>query len=1085
MTSTGLIRRIILVSIDNLRFDCVGYQPDKRELIRHYALPELQTPILDGLAERAVCLTRCISTNTYTTAAHASLLTGLYPPRHGVRAFLQTRLTDAVFTLPEILQVSGYATLLSSDVPELFSRTGLDRGFHQSIPRDDPGVLAWLEAQRDHPAFALWHVFDVHEPYLLTESPEGPEDNDDYFATMASLYADHHLPWPGTRTQPHSLWHNLFQQTRSRTFRDYLPLYARGVTKFDQGRLRRFIESLTQRRLLDDTLLVILSGHGEGSVWDSSGDFLGHAGNLYDNVLRVPCMLIHPDLPPTIHDGLYSLADLFRTILALALGCDPGTFLPYPLDAVNTLTGRRDRVYAETWSLPRGMRLEEDGEGRPVIPTVDSPSILVQRALRGEAEKTILYGMPEVFLGEPVFELPEEAFVQTLYRCLLGRVEEAHELEAELREMGSKYLTRRVLKQAWLKRFRTRPEFRYQEMDHCVRYRLTGDPSERHPITVQVHDLVQVDDPSVARDISAILALEQQAVTTGALSSKESEKGLDRSPAIRKALVARQRASGCAPAIKRVFLLSIDNLRYDCVGYQPDRTRLRQYDLDRALRTPTLDRLAERAICFTQCVSTNTYTTASHASLFTGLYPPRHGVRQISHATLRGEVWTLAEIFRAAGYRTAMTTDVLELFEPPRLTGGFEKVFHLDDAGLLNFLQVHRDQPLFAFAHFFDVHEPYCWAEYECQSGYNQGYFEVMRELYGRCGVVWRDRRAHEIWYDLFRPEQGWRRTELMLPIYVKGVTRFDTGRLAHFLGRLEQMGLLDGSLLIVFSDHGEGRVSDGYYYAGNEFGHAGLLYDDVLRVPIMLAHQDLPHRMVTQLTSTVDILPTVLDLALGVDPKQVLPYRVDGMSLLAGERHEAYAEAWNLPRTVALTVDEISGKVGPERLEVVQADYLLLQRCLRTADRKYVLYGAPETLTASEIDRLDDEAFVRAIYRLLCARPETEAEVMNHCRSLSQWGADRGEQRTGLLEAFRESMERDRLRCAIYNLATDPMESLPSSIASQDLVQVDDPDVQAALDRMVTIGRGLTVPPLGDEPVMRREAVEEGPDPANNGEEM
>lgn len=1053
MPSPGLIRRIILVSIDNLRFDCVGYQPDKRELIRYHAMRTLHTPTLDRFAERAVCLTQCVSTNTYTTAAHASLLTGLYPPRHGVRAFLHTKVADEVFTLPEILQACGYSTLLSSDVPELFSLTGLDRGFHHSTPRDDAGVLAWLEAHQDSPTFALWHVFDVHEPYLWSEAPAGPEENDDYFTTMASLYANHRLPWPGIRTQPHALWHNLFQQTGSRTFRDYLPLYTRGVSKFDQGRLKRFIEALAHRRLLDGALLVILSDHGEGSVWDSSGDFLGHAGNLYDNVLRVPCMLIHPDLAPTIHDGLTSLVDLFRTILTLAVGSDPGTFLPYSLDAVNILSARRDRVYAETWSLPRGMRLEEDAEGRPVIPTIHAPSILVQRALRSEIEKTILYGAPEVFLDETIFELSERDFAQTLFRCLLGRVEEVHELEAELKEMDSKYLTRRVLKEAWLRRFRTRPQFRYQEMDHCVRYRLDQDPLERSPFKVEVHDLVQVDDPNVMRDIDAILSLERQAVPVEVPETGEPEEDRDRAKAIRNAVTEKRNGAGYAPAIKRIFLLSIDNLRYDCVGYQPDKEWLRRFHLLDALRTPTLDRLAERAVCFTQCVSTNTYTTASHASLFTGLYPPRHGVRQISHAKLTDECWTLAEIFRAVGYRTAMMTDVLELFDPSRMTRGFERVFHLDDAGLLTFLEGRRDEPLFVFAHFFDVHEPYGWAEYECAPGYNHGYVEIMRELYRQCGVTWRDQRPHEIWYDLFRPEKGWRRPEVMFPAYVRGVSRFDEGRLANFIGQLEGMKLLDGSLLIIFSDHGEGRVSDGYYYAGNGFGHAGLLYDDVLRVPLMLAHQDLSHRTVTRLTSTVDIFPTVLDLALRADPGQVLPYRIDGTSLLDGKRDDAYAETWNLPSTVTLTVDEKTGKVGPERLEINRADYLLLQRCLRTSDRKYVLYGAPEGLVASETDHLEDEAFIRAIYRLLCARPETEAEMKSHSGSLAQWGETKHEQREGLVRAFRESMERDHLRCGIYNLVADPMEAKPAAVVSNDLVQVGDRDVQAALERMVAMG--------------------------------
>jgi arylsulfatase A-like enzyme len=116
-----------------------------------------------------------------------------------------------------------------------------------------------------------------------------------------------------------------------------------------------------------------------------------------------------------------------------------------------------------------------------------------------------------------------------------------------------------------------------------------------------------------------------------------------------------------------IVLICIDTLRFDCVGYQPDKKELREYNLEGLLKTPTLDGIAEKSLCFTNCFSTNTYTTAAHASVFTGLYPPRHGVRAFYNHKMDSGVKTLAETFREHGYETAMAIDVLELFDIPHI----------------------------------------------------------------------------------------------------------------------------------------------------------------------------------------------------------------------------------------------------------------------------------------------------------------------------------------------------------------------------------------------------------------------------------
>src|SRR5262249_49830255 len=92
-----------------------------------------------------------------------------------------------------------------------------------------------------------------------------------------------------------------------------------------------------------------------------------------------------------------------------------------------------------------------------------------------------------------------------------------------------------------------------------------------------------------------------------------------------------------------VLLVSIDTLRAD---------RLPAYGYARG-RTPALDALARRGILFEEAYSHCPLTLPAHASLLTGLLPPRHGVRDNVGFTLKPEHETLATRFKAAGLRTA------------------------------------------------------------------------------------------------------------------------------------------------------------------------------------------------------------------------------------------------------------------------------------------------------------------------------------------------------------------------------------------------------------------------------------------------
>jgi arylsulfatase A-like enzyme len=111
--------RIVLISIDTLRADHVGC----------YGAKQIHTPTLDAIAAEGVRFATAISPTPLTLPSHASLLTGLDPPRHGVRANATFRLPEEVPTLAERLQEAGFATAAFVGAVVLDRQHGLARGF--------------------------------------------------------------------------------------------------------------------------------------------------------------------------------------------------------------------------------------------------------------------------------------------------------------------------------------------------------------------------------------------------------------------------------------------------------------------------------------------------------------------------------------------------------------------------------------------------------------------------------------------------------------------------------------------------------------------------------------------------------------------------------------------------------------------------------------------------------------------------------------------------------------------------------------------------------------------------------------------
>ena len=267
---------IVLVSIDTLRADHVGA----------YGAKTGATPNLDALAADGVLFENALTPVPITLPAHASMLTGLLPHRHGVRDNGLFRLPKDVPTLAAALAAGGYDSAAVVGAAVLDREYGLERGFRIYDDRvGGPGGLTIPErkaaavtdaalaaaAGLRPPFFLFVHYYDPHAAY----DPPPP---------WAERFADH--------------------------------LYDGEVAYADAevGRLRR---ELVRRGLGGNAVFALASDHGEGLGEHGEAT---HGPFLYQATLHVPLVVAAPGRWPSGRrvKGLVSIIDLAPTLLALA-----------------------------------------------------------------------------------------------------------------------------------------------------------------------------------------------------------------------------------------------------------------------------------------------------------------------------------------------------------------------------------------------------------------------------------------------------------------------------------------------------------------------------------------------------------------------------------------------------------------------------------------------------------------------------------------------------------------------------------------------------------------------------------------------
>jgi choline-sulfatase len=278
------------------------------------------TPRLKALAEESVVFDNAHTVAPITLPAHTSMLTGLYPLRHGVRENGIMKLSQSAETLAERASEAGFATAAFISAPVLFAQYGLDQGFdiydqpqkntnlgpQTSTSRSSSTVtnraLNWIRDRDTSKPFFLWiHYFDPHLPYAPPPEFLRKAGGNEYLAEVSSMDND----------------------------------------------IGRLIDGLTEDVGLDKLTIAVVADHGES--FKAHGE-LTHAVFCYDATVRVPFMLRFPDgrRAGTRTKEVVSVVDLFPTFLEeLGLGDSP------EVDGLSLAQGTLPKgrgVYLESYS---------------------------------------------------------------------------------------------------------------------------------------------------------------------------------------------------------------------------------------------------------------------------------------------------------------------------------------------------------------------------------------------------------------------------------------------------------------------------------------------------------------------------------------------------------------------------------------------------------------------------------------------------------------------------------------------------------------------------------------------------------------
>ncbi len=306
----------------------------------------------------------------------------------------------------------------------------------------------------------------------------------------------------------------------------------------------------------------------------------------------------------------------------------------------------------------------------------------------------------------------------------------------------------------------------------------------------------------------------------------------------RKVRIPRRRASPDSP---NVLVLCVDALRADhlgCYGYERETS-------------PNLDAFSRDALLFEQAMSSCSWTLPATASLLTGLHPNTHGVLGNTRNYLVDGITTLPEYLAWRGVTTAAFSANHLVCQAINFDQGFERFVEKFESAegvnrdLFGWLESAGPFQFFGYVHYMEPHSPYS-APGKHRQHFDPDYVEE-RDFSGALPEKWRRGQVDEP----FTPEES----EHLVSLYDSEIRYWDL-RFGHLLDVLEELSIMDRTLIIITADHGE------EFFDHSGLGHGVTLYNECIQVPLIIRDPRMKKGVrVSETVSTTSIFNSVTDI--------------------------------------------------------------------------------------------------------------------------------------------------------------------------------------------------------------------------------
>jgi len=308
-----------------------------------------------------------------------------------------------------------------------------------------------------------------------------------------------------------------------------------------------------------------------------------------------------------------------------------------------------------------------------------------------------------------------------------------------------------------------------------------------------------------------------------------------------------------------VILITLDALRQDhlgCYGYKRNTS-------------PTIDELAKEGVIFTEAISQCSHTAASVTSLITSTYPNIHNVKDWGYQ-LNPDIhlYTLPEILRLHGYKTALISDQLALSLIKGLERDFDtyytiwtstfgphgkKIINITDWAM-DWIKNNKNKKFFLWLYYLDPHGPYSPPPPYNKMFQNDEYYNIKQSI-----PISDDMHRQTVFGKI--PKYLAVNDITEVDYYISqydGEIRYVDSQIGRLVEELKKLCLNKKTIIIITSDHGEGMGEHNLF-----FGHGILLYDELIKIPLIIklnknAQQD---KEVDAQVRSIDIVPTILDI--------------------------------------------------------------------------------------------------------------------------------------------------------------------------------------------------------------------------------